>query len=106
VIVNQQTTREICPLAWKEFQAWLTLPANKEVQKVMARDTDFRVQIGCYYDFFVKYTRQDDDIKRTLMKHSAIDPRDVQKNTLYKLFVQLEALIRRTENWCYRGRLL
>lgn len=103
MIVENRTISEIYPLAWKEFENWSLQRGNEKVMKLVLSSFDFRPLIGYYFDFFIRYAKYNQDIKRTIAGYSPIEPVKIRKETIRKLFMKLEAHIRSVENWTYGG---
>ena len=103
MIGENQAISEICPLAWKTFCTWSESRGNEKVMKLVNESLDFRPLIGYYFDFFIQFAGENEEIKRSIMKYSPIEPVEIRKDTIYKLFIKLEAHIRKQENWTYVG---
>lgn len=95
--IEQRVIDDVCPLAWKSFKQWCQKPGNENAFE-SASSKDFRNQIGYYIDFFTGFAKESKNIRELIQSHCLIEPIDVQKNTVYQLFVVLESHIRSVKN--------
>lgn len=100
--IEQAAINEICPLAWKRFQQWCEKPENEKALENVS-SIDFRSQVGYYVDFFVGFAKDSKKIRELIQGHCLIEPVDIQKNTVYELFVALERHMKLNETWVQSG---
>ena len=92
--MREDTIKSLCPYAFEKFKEFITVdtPAYSDFFRL-----SFYHQVGVFFEFFKRQNEkyESDKIRRILLEHSLVEPIDNQVNDVYRLFISLEAELRK-----------